>query len=155
MENEKILEKLRTYTYEGFKIYTGFDSYIEGKAFADRNGALVEIGFLDGNDNPVEDNTAQLIANHQYFFADGGPGYKIVHSSNEGFKELVALWLKRTDEIQDKSIEEKYLSDSDELIPEDGVFVLRDGEIEKVTSRERVRYFHHMKVYELAVKVHN
>ena len=75
--------------------------------------------------------------------------------ADEGFKELVALWVKRTEEVEEKSIEEKIMSDSDALIPEDGVFILYEGNIQKVTSRERARYFHNTKVYEIAVKVKN
>lgn len=154
MENENLVDRLNHYDFENSLLYTGFKSLEEAETFAkDKNGELLEIGFLDGNDNPVIDNSARLLENRQYFVAIGAPGYKIVHSNNEGFQELLEAWLKRTQEIEGKSLEEQYISDSDHLIPEDGVFILHNGEIEKATSRERVRYFHHVKVYEIGVKV--
>lgn len=154
MENENLVDRLNRYDFDNNFLYTGFKSLEEAQTFAkDRSGELLEIGFLDGNDNPVIDNSAHLLDNHQYFVADGGPGYKIVHSNSEGFKDLLDAWIKRTQEIQDKSLEEQYISDSDNLISEDGVFVVHNGVIEKATSRERVRYFHNIKVYEIGVKV--
>lgn len=154
MKNENLVDRLNRYDFDDNFLYTGFKSLEEAQIFAsERNGELLEIGFLDGNDNPVVDNSAHLLDNHQYFVAIGGPGYKIVHSNSVGFQELLDAWLKRTQEIQDKSLEEQYISDSDNLISEDGVFILHNGEIEKATSRERVRYFHHVKVYEIGVKV--
>lgn len=154
MENENLVDRLNRYDYDDNFLYTGFKSLEEAETLAkDKGGELLEIGFLDGNDNPVIDDSANLLENRQYFVAIGGPGYKIVHSNNEGFQELLELWLERTQKIENKSLEEQYISDSDNLIPEDGVFVLHNGEIEKATSRERVRYFHHVKVYEIGVKI--
>lgn len=154
MESKNLINRLNRYDFDNNFLYTGFKSLEEAVAFAkDKSGELLEIGFLDGNDNPVADNSMKLLENSQYFIAIGGPGYKVIHSNSEYFKDLLDAWIKRMQEIQSKSLEEQYISDSDNLISEDGVFVLRDGVIEKVTSRERVRYFHNIKVYEIGVKV--
>lgn len=89
MESENIVERLTKYEFENTNVYTGFNSVGEAKKFADeRNGRLVEVGFLDGNDNPVEDNSQNLIAENKYYKAFAGPDYKILHSSDEGFQEI-------------------------------------------------------------------
>ncbi len=86
MKSENIIERLNKYEYENSKVYTGFKSVGEAKKFAeDRNGKLVEVGFLDGNDNPVEDSSQNLINENKYYKAFAGPDYKIIHSSDEGF----------------------------------------------------------------------
>ncbi|MBN9338348.1 MAG: hypothetical protein J0I88_10980 [Chryseobacterium sp.] len=154
MESENIVERLTKYEFENTNLYTGFNSVGEAKKFADeRNGRLVEVGFLDGNDNPVEDNSQNLIAENKYYKAFAGPDYKILHSSDEGFQEIADKLKERQNEVTEKSPDEKYFSDSDPLIKEDAVIVLYKGEVENVTSRERSKYLMHAKVYELAVEV--
>ncbi|WP_300673268.1 hypothetical protein [Soonwooa sp.] len=153
MENTDIRSRLTKYEFDNEVLYTKFNSFAEAEQFAkENNGSLTEVGFLDGNDNPVFDNSAGLIAKKDYFAADPNPNYEVIHSGNPLFKDLVAKYLKREEEIKGKSIEEEILSDSDALISEDGVFVIdKKGEIQNVTSRERLRFLMHTKVYELGV----
>ncbi|WP_312323105.1 hypothetical protein [Soonwooa sp.] len=155
MENTDIRSRLTKFEFDNEVLYTKFNSYAEAEQFAnENNGKLTEVGFLDGNDNPVFDDSAGLISKKDYFAAEPNPNYEIIHSGNPLFKELVAKYVKRDSEITDKSVEEELLSDSDSLISEDGVFVIdKKGEIQKVTSRERVRYLMHTKVYELGVLI--
>lgn len=154
METENIVERLNKYEFDNSNVYTGFKSIGEAKQFArDRNGKLIEVGFLDGNDNPVEDSSANLINENKYYKADAGEDYKILHSSDEGFQEIADKLKERQTELSGKSVDEKYFSDADWQIKEDAVIVLYKGEVESVTSRERSKYLKHTKVYELAVEV--
>ncbi|WP_379965418.1 hypothetical protein [Epilithonimonas sp. UC225_85] len=154
METENIVERLNKYEFDNSNVYTGFKSVGEARKFAEeRNGKLVEVGFLDGNDNPVEDDSQNLIAENKYYKAFAGPDYKIIHSADEGFQEVAEKLKERKNEVTSKSPDEKYFSDADWQIEEDAVIVLFKGEIENVTSRERSKYLMHTKVYELAVSV--
>ena len=154
MESENIVERLNKYEYDNSNVYTGFRSVGEARKFAeDRNGTLVEVGFLDGNDNPVEDSSQNLIVENKYYKAFAGPDYKILHSSDEGFQEMAEKLKERQNTVTEKSPDEKYFSDADWQIEEDAVIVLFKGEIENVTSRERSKYLMHTKVYEVAVSV--
>ena len=154
MENENIIDKLTKYEYDDSNLYTGFDSVGEARKFAEeRNGKLEEVGFLDGNDNPVRDDSQHLVDDNRVYKAYAGPDYKILQSSDEGFQEIADKLKERESEITDKSPDEKYFSDADWQIKEDAVIVLYKGEVENVTSRERSKYLMHTKVYELAVSV--
>lgn len=154
MENESIIDKLTKYEYDDSNLYTGFDSVGEARKFAEqRNGKLEEVGFLDGNDNPVKDDSQHLVDDNRVYKAYAGPDYKILQSSDEGFQEIADKLKERESEITDKSPDEKYFSDADWQIKEDAVIVLYKGEVENVTSRERSKYLMHTKVYELAVSV--
>lgn len=154
MGTENIVERLTKYEYATSNVYTGFKSVGEARQFAsDRNGTIVEVGFLDGNDNPIEDASQNLINENKYYKAFAGPDYRIIHSADEGFQEIADKLKERETEITDKSPDEKYFSDADWQIKEDAVIVLFKDEIETVTSRERSKYLMHTKVYEVAVKV--
>ncbi|GGG56444.1 hypothetical protein [Epilithonimonas arachidiradicis] len=154
MDNENIVERLTKYEYDDNIVYTGFRSIGEARKFAEeRNGRLVEVGFLDGNDNPVEDSSQHLIDDNKYYKAFAGPDYKILHSADEGFQDIAEKLKERKNEITEKSPDEKYFSDSDPLLEEDAVIILFKGEVQQVTSRERSKYLMHTKVYELAVSV--
>ncbi|WP_312765201.1 hypothetical protein [Epilithonimonas sp.] len=154
MESENIVERLTKYGFDNSNLYTGFKSVVEAKKFAEeRNGRLVEVGFLDGNDNPVEDSSQNLLAQNKYYKAFAGPDYRILHSSDEGFQEVAERLKERKNELKEKSPDEKYFSDADWQIEEDAVIVLFKDEFQEVTSRERSKYLMHTKVYELAVEV--
>lgn len=154
METENIVERLTKYEFENSNVYTGFKSVGEARKFAEeRNGNLLEVGFLDGNDNPVEDNSQNLIAENKYYKAFAGPDYTILHSSDEGFQDVADKLKERQNEVTNKSPDEKYFSDADWQIKEDAVIVLFKGEVENITSRERSKYLMHSKVYEVAVEV--
>ena len=108
---------------------------------------------MDGNDNPVENDSAHLLRDNKYYKAFAGPDYIVLHSSDEGFQNVATKLKERHNEISSKSLDEKYISDSDPQIEEDAVIVLYKGEVTNVTSRERSKYLMHTKVFELAVSV--
>lgn len=154
MDAENIVERLNKYEYDNQNVYTGFKSVVEAKQFAeDRNGKLIEVGFLDGNDNPAEDYSQNLLAENKYYKAFAGPDYRILHSSDEGFQDIAEKLKERKNQLIEKSPDEKYISDSDPLLEEDAVIILFKDEVQEITSRERSKYLMHIKVYELAVSV--
>lgn len=154
MEKENIVERLNKYEFDNSNVYTGFKSVAEARNFAEeRNGKVLEVGFLDGNDNPVEDDSQNLIAENKYYKAFAGPDYRILHSSDEGFQEVAEMIQERGNELIEKSPDEKYFSDADWQIQEDAVIILFKDEVESMTSRERSKYLMHTKVYEVAVSV--
>jgi len=154
MEKENIVERLNRYEFDNSNVYTGFKSVAEARNFAEeRNGKVLEVGFLDGNDNPVEDDSQNLIAENKYYKAFAGPDYRILHSSDEGFQEVAEMIQERGNELIEKSPDEKYFSDADWQIQEDAVIILFKDEVESITSRERSKYLMHTKVYEVAVSV--
>ncbi|MCG2793030.1 MAG: hypothetical protein L6262_05755 [Weeksellaceae bacterium] len=154
MEAENIVERLNKYEFDNHNVFTGFRSVGEARKFAEeRNGKLMEVGFTDGNDNPLEDDSQNLIAENKYYKAFAGPDYQIIHSSDEGFQEVANQLKERQNELTSKSPDEKYFSDADWQIEEDAVIVLYKGKVQNVTSRERSKYLMHTKVYELAVSV--
>jgi hypothetical protein len=154
METENIVERLTKYEFEKSNVYTGFKSVEEARKFAEeRNGKLLEVGFLDGNDSPVEDDSQNLLAENKCYKAVAGPDYQFLYSADEGFQEAAEQLKERQAEITEKSPDEKYFSDADWQITEDPVIVLFKGKIVDVTSRERSKYLMHAKVYEVAVSV--
>lgn len=146
-------QKLREYGLEDYTLYTGFSSFEDANIYASENGGeLVEVAFTDGNDNPQISSTAGLVEKKGYFFADAGPEYKFLHSTDEEFQEY-ADKINRLDEAQKTSSpEEQYFADFKIETGEDPVVVLKNGEFESVTTRERAKYLKHANVYEIAVK---
>src|SRR5690606_799247 len=116
-----------------------------------QGGEVVEVGFLDGNDNPEITNEAGLLEKKLHYYADAGPEYRFIHSSDPGFRHY-ADDLQRLKSSSDRmSLEEKYITNAELEIPEDPIIVLRDNRFESVTSRERSKYLKHTKVYEIGV----
>ena len=83
--NEK---KLNRYELTNEIVYTGFADFNAAELYAKENeGALVEVAFKDGNDNPIPTTEANLIEKKLHYFVDAGPEYKFIHSSDPGFKQ--------------------------------------------------------------------
>lgn len=155
METSSQNQQLRKYTLSDSTIYTGFASFPDAQKYAETNGGnLVEVGFLDGNDNPQITNEAGLIENQMHYSVDAGPEYKFIHSSDQAFRKY-ADDLQKIDsnEIKKFSPEEKYMSNGELEITEDPIIVLKNDQFESVTSRERSKYLKHAKVYEIGVEM--
>ncbi len=55
-------KRLQEYKFEDYKIVTNFETYKDAEIYAKENdGRLIEVGFVDGADNPVENSKANLI----------------------------------------------------------------------------------------------
>ena len=154
MEKSAQNQKLRKYTLNDRDIYTGFASVADAQNFAAvKGGTVVEVGFLDGNDNPQITEEAGLVANNLHFKVDAGPEYKFIHSSDPGFRDYAdELQQIKSNEIDKNSPEEKYMSNGEIEIAEDPIIVLKNDQFESVTSRERSKYLKLANVYEIAVE---
>lgn len=135
-------------------IYTGFASYQDAESFANlKNGNIVEVGFKDGNDNPQITDEAGLREKKLHFFVEAGPEYRFIHSVDAGFRDYADELMKIKSKLVGYSPEEKYISNAEIEIAEDPIIVLKNGEFESVTSRERSKYLKHAKVYEIGVSI--
>ena len=157
METSSQNQQLRKYTLSDSTIYTGFASFSDAQKYAETHGGnVVEVGFLDGNDNPQITNEAALIENQMHYSVDAGSEYKFIHSSDPAFREYADDLQKfDSNELKKLSPEEKYFSDGELEIAEDPIIVLKNDQFESVTSRERSKYLKLAKVYEIGVKMNS
>ncbi|MGS0747608.1 hypothetical protein [Halpernia sp. GG3] len=147
-------DKLNKYELEDQTIFTGFSNFDEAENFSiAENGILSEIGFKDGNDNPEITNEAGLLENKTHFAAFAGPEYKFIHSGEPQFKEFAAYLMEKESDLKNEDIQEKYFAPGKPQMEEDPVIVLKNGEVESVTSRERSKYLKHAKVYQIGVVI--
>ena len=149
-------QDLREYGLEDYKLYTGFSSFEDAKIYANENGGeVVEVAFTDGNDNPQLSTEAGLVANKKYFYANAGPEYKFVHSTDPEFQDFAQEMKAAEEKAKTSSPEEQYIADFKIETGEDPVIVLKNNKFESVTTRERAKYLKHANVYEIAVKQNN
>lgn len=152
MENER---KLQEYAYDDYKIVTNFGTYEDAVNFAQQNnGELVEVGFTDGSDNPMPNNDAHLMDIKKPFRVGLDPEYKVLYSEDEGFQEMAEQVQDVLKEKENDIAPEDWMSDQN-IAPGDRLIILKDGEINTVTTRERIKFLMRGNVYELGVKVQN
>jgi hypothetical protein len=119
--NQKILRKTTKYEFENTNLYTGFNSVGEAKKFADeRNGRLVEVGFWTETITWLK-IILRILLQRINIIKLSQTGLQDLHSSDEGFQEIADKLKERQNEVTEKSPDEKYFSDSDPLIKEDGL----------------------------------
>lgn len=146
-------QDLRVYTLENYTLKVGFSSFEDAQIYAGENdGEVVELAFTDGNDNPRISTEAGLIENKQYFVVNAGPEYRFIHSTDPEFQEYAKKVKDIEENLKTSSPEEQYFSDFKIEIGEDPLLVLKNGEYESITSRERIKYLKHANVYEIGVK---
>ncbi|WP_417430528.1 hypothetical protein [Halpernia sp.] len=154
--NPNLKEKLNKYELENQIIYTGFSNFDEAENFSiAENGKLAEIAFKNGNDNPAISDEAGLVEHKNHFAAYAGPEYKFIHSGDPQFQEFASHLMEKESDLKRESPEEKYFAPGNTQMEEDPVIVLKNGEIESVTSRERAKYLKHAKVYQIGVILNN
>lgn len=154
METSSENEKLCKYQLGEDLIYTGFATIEDAEKFAQKkNGKVVEVGFKDGNDNPRITNDVGLVSKRIHYLVNAGPEYQFLHSNHPDFRKYADELQKMKSEIRNDSPEEKYISNAEIEISEDPIIVLKNGQFESVTSRERSKYLKHAKVYEIGVEV--
>lgn len=154
METNAYDQKLNRYVLNDQIVYTGFSSFKDAEACAQKKGGiLVEVSFKDGNDNPQISDEAGLIEKKLHYYVDAGEEYKFIHSSDPGFKKY-AEELQKIKAGNDKtSIEERYFANFELENIEDPIIVIKNDHLESVTSRERSKYLKHAKVYELGISL--
>ena len=149
-------QELRKYTFDGKEVYIGFASFNDAKNFANNNsGNLVEVAFKDGNDNPEITSEAGLVDKKLHYFVDAGSEYQFIHSADPAFRDYADQLQEIKSELDQNSPEEKYLSNAELEISEDPIIVLKNGNFESVTSRERSKYLKQAHVYEIGVSINN
>ena len=145
-------EKLVRYQMGDREVLVGFGTYQDAENYAAQNsGDLVEVGFKDGNDNPMITNEASLVARKMHFYVEAGPEYRFIHSADPSFREYADHLQERKADLTDESPEEKYVANAEIEIAEDPIIVLKNNEFESVTSRERSKYLKQANVYEIGV----
>lgn len=154
METNAYDQKLNRYELSNTIVYTGFSSYKDAEEYAQKkNGELVEVGFKDGNDNPIIGDEAHLIDKKLHYFVDAGDEYKFIHSSDPGFKEYADELQKIKAKLLQSPPDERYLANFEIENTEDPIVVIKNDHFESVTSRERSKYLKHAKVYEIGVSL--
>ncbi|RST26770.1 hypothetical protein [Chryseobacterium lacus] len=152
MENK---ERLQEYHYDDYKVVTNFETYEDAVQYAaETGGEMVEIGFVDGSDNPLADDTAQLMNIKKPFRVGLDPEYTVYYSEDEGFQEMAQNILEEMKELEDDTLPEDWIDDQN-IATGDRIIIVKDGEINTVTTRERIKYLMRGNLYEIAVKLPN
>ena len=148
-------DRLQKYGYDEYTVVTNFGSYADAIEYAeDNDGELIEVGFTDGSDNPMPSDFGNLIENKRTFLVDlpHHDNYEILYSDTEGFQD----WAKEVQSLQKKLdndvAPEDWLSDQN-IAPGDRLIIIENGELNTVTTRERIKFLMRGDLYELAVKI--
>lgn len=152
MENNKRLQK---YAFDDFTYVVNFKTYEDAVEFARENqGDLVEVGFTDGNDNPRPNKEANLMEAKKPFRVGLSAEYEILYSDHPKFQEMAEEVLEHLKVKENDIAPEDWLSDQN-IAAGDRIIIIKDGELNTVTTRERIKYLMHGNLYELAVKIRN
>ena len=155
MENTEKKSRLQEYAYDDYKVVTNFETYQDAVNYAAENGGeLIEVGFTDGSDNPMPNDKAQLIAAKKPFKVGLDPEYDVLYSEDERFQELAQTILVDMKEKENDIAPEDWIDDQN-IAPGDRIIVLKNGDVNTVTTRERIKFLMAGNLYELAVKLPN
>lgn len=148
-------DRLQEYGYDDYTVVTNFETYEDAVAYAnEKGGELIEVGFTDGSDNPMPNDEANLKELKKTFRVALDPMYEVIYSEDERFQEMAQTILKDMKREENDTAPGDWISDQN-IASGDRIIVLRDGEINTVTTRERIKFLMRGNVYELAVKVPN
>ena len=152
MENT---ERLQEYAYEDYTVVSNFETFEDAENYAQKNnGELIEIGFTDGSDNPMPNSTGNLIAIKKPFAVGLSPEYTVIYSHDERFQKMAEDILEEMKEKENDVAPEDWLADQN-IATGDRIIIMKDGEINTVTTRERIKFLMRGNLYEVAVKVLN
>lgn len=149
-------DRLQKYKFENYTIVTNFETYQDAENFAKENsGELIEVGFTDGADNPLENPKANLIADKKTFRVElPYSDYKVYYSYDEGFQEMAKSLQFQKKEADNDMFLEDILSDQN-IAAGDRIIIVDDKKINTITTRERIKFLMGGNLYELAVKIAN
>ena len=148
-------ERLQKYVFENYTYVTNFENFNDAVDYAaNHEGVLEKVGFTDGADNPVSDSTGDLINSQRTFRVGLDPEYKVLYSDDEKFQEMAEVILEHLKEKENDIAPEDWMSDQN-IAPGDRIIIIKDGDVNTVTTRERIKFLMRGNVYELAVKVQN
>lgn len=152
MENT---ERLQKYEFEDYTVVTNFEKFEDAEQYAaEKGGEILEVGFTDGSDNPTPNSEGQLLANRYTFRVGLDPEYEVLYSDDERFQERAQEILETKKKLENDVAPEDWLADQN-IATGDRIIVLKNGEINTVTTRERIKFLMAGNLYELAVKVPN
>jgi hypothetical protein len=148
-------ERLQKYEYDEYTVVTNFETYEDAVNYAaEHGGELLEVGFTDGSDNPMPNTEGNLMADKRTFRVGLDPDYKVYYSSDEGFQEMAEDILEEMKKKENDVAPEDWIADQN-IATGDRIIVVKDGEVNTVTTRERIKFLMRGNLYELAVKVPN
>jgi hypothetical protein len=148
-------ERLQKYEYDEYTVVTNFETYEDAVNYAaEHGGDLLEVGFTDGSDNPMPNTEGNLMADKRTFRVGLDPDYKVYYSSDEGFQEMAEDILEEMKKKENDVAPEDWIADQN-IATGDRIIVVKDGEVNTVTTRERIKFLMRGNLYELAVKVPN
>lgn len=148
-------ERLQQYYFDDYTIVTNFETYEDAVNYAqNHHGELTEVGFTDGADNPLSDDTANLIQQKKTFAIGLPPEYTVIYSHDERFQELAEKILVEMKNLESDIAPEDWIADQN-IAPGDRIIILKNGTVNTVTTRERIKFLMRGNVYELAVKITN
>lgn len=144
---------LHEYSYDGYTFVTNFGTYEKAVEYAqENNGELVELGFTNGADAPVLNSNGNLLGCKKPFRVELPAEYSVLYSDDETFQEVAEKLLIEKKHIESDVALEDWLSDQN-IASADRIIILKDGELNTVTTRERIKYLMLANVYELGVKI--
>lgn len=149
----KNTERLQKYEFEDYTIITNFETFNEAEVYAsEKGGELVEVGFTDGSDNPLPNTAGNLIRDGRTFRVGLDPEYEVLYSDDPRFQEMAETVLENMKEKENDVAPEDWISDQN-IATGDRIIIVKNGEVNTVTTRERIKYLMRGNVYELAVKL--
>lgn len=148
-------DRLQEYAYDDYKVVTNFETYEDAVQYANETGGeMLEVGFTDGSDNPMPDNTAKLMETKKPFRVGLDPMYEVIYSEDERFQQMAQDILVDMKKKENDVAPEDWIADQN-IATGDRIIVMRDGEVNTVTTRERIKFLMRGNVYEIGVKVPN
>ncbi|MCG7280673.1 hypothetical protein MHJ94_05110 [Chryseobacterium taklimakanense] len=148
-------DRLQEYAYDDYKVVTNFETYDDAEQYArETGGEMIEVGFTDGSDNPMPNDTAKLMETRKPFRVGLDTMYEVIYSEDERFQEMAQNVLVDMKEKENDVAPEDWIADQN-IATGDRIIVLRDGEVNTVTTRERIKFLMRGNLYEIGVKVPN
>lgn len=150
MENT---DRLQKYEYDEYTVVTNFEKFEDAEQYASETGGeMIEVGFTDGSDNPMPNTDGNLVATRKAFRVGLDPEYEVLYSEDERFQEMAQEVLEHQKQKENDVAPEDWIDDQN-IAPGDRIIVLKNGEVNTVTTRERIKFLMRGNVYEMAVKV--
>ncbi len=148
-------QKLQDFVFDDFTYVTNFQTVEQAENYATQNnGELLELGFTDGADNPVPNTGGNLLKVRKTFQVALPPEYEVLYSDDPRFDEMAKTIQTNQKELENDVAPEDWLADQN-VAPGDHIIIIKNGEINTVTTRERIKFLMQGKVYELGVKIPN
>ncbi len=152
MENK---ERLQEYVFDEYTVVTNFEKFEDVEQYAaEKGGEILEVGFTDGSDNPTPNTDANLIADRRTFRVGLDREYEVLYSDDERFQDMAQEILETQKELENDVAPEDWLADQN-IATGDRIIILKNGEVNTVTTRERIKFLMAGNLYEVAVKVPN